>query len=121
MDRFSFGDSPEMADRLLGLVLAGKKTATTSALSDPTIAHNDIGKRWIVLDGKGKERAIIETAELRIVPFMEVDEAFARDEGEGDLTLSYWRKVHEDFFRREGVYSPDMKVVCERFKLVEAL
>lgn len=27
---FSFGDSPEMADELLALVLSGKKTATVS-------------------------------------------------------------------------------------------
>ena len=31
-ERFSFGDSPEMADELLALVLAGKKTATVSVI-----------------------------------------------------------------------------------------
>ena len=32
--QFSFGDSPELADELLSLVLAGKKTATCGALRE---------------------------------------------------------------------------------------
>ena len=32
--RFSFGDTPELKDSLLALVLAGKKTATCGALRD---------------------------------------------------------------------------------------
>ena len=30
---FAFGDSPELADELLALVLAGRKTATCAALA----------------------------------------------------------------------------------------
>jgi uncharacterized protein YhfF len=33
LERFAFGDSPQMADALLALVLAGTKTATCSALA----------------------------------------------------------------------------------------
>ena len=48
-----FGDSPELMDELLELVLRGKKTATCWAASegDKGVA---IGKRWIVKDGQGR-------------------------------------------------------------------
>src|SRR5262245_11916988 len=108
MDGFSFGDTPEMVDKLLELVLAGKKTATTSSWKEELANNNWKGKQWIVLDGKGVKRAVIETTELKKCRFDEVNETFVRDEGEGDLTLEYWRNEHEAFFRREGTYSPDM-------------
>jgi uncharacterized protein YhfF len=44
-----------------------------------------------------------------------------RDEGEGDLSLAYWRKEHEAYFRREGTFSEDMEVYCMRFRVVEVL
>ena len=44
---------------------------------------------------------------------------FARAEGEGDLTYAWWRDAHEAYYRREGTWAPGMKVVCERFELVE--
>lgn len=33
--------------------------------------------------------------------FMEVNEAHAYKEGEGDRSLAYWRKVHEEAFTKE--------------------
>lgn len=110
-----------MADRLLGLVLAGVKTATTSSCSDPAIQHSDVGKQWTILDGQGQSRAIIEITKQTVRKFNEVDADHARKEGEGDGSLEYWRTVHKKFFTKEGTYSPDMKVVCEEFKLVKKL
>lgn len=122
--RFSFGDGPAMADELLALVLAGTKTATCGALSqfgEGGEPMPQVGRRDIVLDGRGRPAAVIETIEVTIKRFDEVDEQFARDEGEGDRTLAYWRAAHETYFARNGGFSPDMKVVFERFKLVEVL
>ncbi|MFX5656784.1 ASCH domain-containing protein [Acinetobacter baumannii] len=42
-----------------------------------------------------------------------------RAEGEGDLSAQYWREGHQTYFEREGVFAPDMPLVCERFELVE--
>ena len=47
--------------------------------------------------------------------------AFAYDEGEGDRSLAYWRSEHERFFRKYDVFSEDMLLVCERFRLIEIL
>jgi uncharacterized protein YhfF len=121
---FSFGDSPEMADELLALVLAGKKTATCGALASfppGSDAMPVAGRRDVVLDGKGRRAAVIETLEVEIRRFDQVDERFARDEGEGDGTLGWWRDAHRRYFERNGGFSPDMQLVCERFMLVERL
>lgn len=121
---FSFGDSPEMADDLLALVLAGTKTATCGALRDfgPGGAEPPkVGRRDIVLDGRGRPAAVIETLEVTIRRFDEIDERFAHDEGEGLRSLVEWRAGHRDYFERNGGWSPDMELICERFRLVEAL
>ncbi|GLS29741.1 Uncharacterized protein YhfF [Mesorhizobium albiziae] len=118
---FAFGDSPELADELLALVLSGRKTATCGALRDYGVAEPMpvVGRRDVVLDGQGRRAAVIETVEAIQRRFDEVDAAFARDEGEGDLSHEYWRKAHEAYFARNGGFSPDMILVCERFRLVE--
>ena len=63
LDSFAFGDTPELANELLALVLAGKKTATCWAVSGG-LNGVEVGKRWIVNDVEGRPRAIIETIEL---------------------------------------------------------
>jgi len=124
LEQFAFGDTSEMADELLALVVAGTKTATCSALSaygakgEPI---DEVGKRGIVLDGHGRPACVIETCEVAIKRFDEVDAAFAYDEGEGDRSLAYWRSEHERFFRKYDVFSEDMLLVCERFRLIEIL
>lgn len=108
LERFSFGDSPAMADELLALVLTGRKTATCWAARD--FGPTPVGARSVILDGVGKPRAIIEAIEVRLVRFCYVDDVFARDEGEGDLTLSWWRDAHRRFFERNGGFSDDMEL-----------
>lgn len=122
--RFSFGDTPEMADALLELVLSSAKTATCSALRDYGFAGEALplaGQFSIVEDGSCKAVAVIEIIEVEIRRFEEIDAAFAFDEGEGDRTLEDWRRGHEEYFRRNGGFSPDMELVCERFRLVRVL
>lgn len=121
---FSFGDSPDMADALLALVLQGKKTATCGAARDfgPGKAEPPVvGRQDIVLDGAGRPRAVIETVEVTRRAFKDIDEAFARDEGEGLLTLADWREGHRAYFERNGGWTADMDLICERFRLVEVL
>ncbi len=120
MQSFTFGDNPIMADELLQLVLIGKKTATCWAATNKTGA-NPVGTHMIIKDSLGRERAVIETIECNKRRFNEVDESFAHDEGEGDRTLAYWRKEHQDYFTREGLYTDTMEVFCERFKLVKII
>ncbi len=121
-----FGDGVALADELGGLVASGIKTGTCSSLWEWQAEGNpipEVGLVTIVLDGKGQPLCIIETTEVTQRRFDEVDADFARAEGEGDLSLEYWRNAHQTFFSRTlpkiGMqFSTDMPLVCERFKLI---
>ena len=116
---FAFGDSPDLADELIELVLKGVKTATCSTEDEPNVST--AGERWIVLDGRGDPRCVIESTEVSYRRYSEVDAAFAYDEGEGDRSLAYWRDAHRRYFGRLGKFGEDMMLMCERFRLVEIL
>lgn len=119
LERFAFGDGPEMADRLLAFVLSGAKTATCWSAADGPQTH--VGKRMVVNDGAGRPRAVIETLSLEQRRFDEAPLAFALAEGEGDETLQDWRDGHRAYFERNGGFAPDMMLWCERFRLVEEI
>jgi len=124
LPRWSFGDNPKLADELLALVLAGAKTATCGALwqyERDGVAIPAVGERSIVLDGEHRPRCVIETTEVEVKRFDQIDAQFACEEGEGDRSYAYWRDAHETYFRRQGQFSTDMLVVCERFRVIEKL
>ncbi|WP_096423355.1 ASCH domain-containing protein [Microcella alkaliphila] len=121
-----FGDSPTLADELLGLVLDGTKRAT-AALVVEFIAEGEalprIGSHWIACDGAGVPRVVLRSTEFRLATFDEVDERFAFDEGEDDRTLATWREGHRRYWERTaaargGTWSPEQQIVLERFTVV---
>jgi uncharacterized protein YhfF len=92
---WAFGDGPELADELGALVLTGRKTATCFALwevvaGEETMAR--VGDRSVILDGRDEPLCVIETTEVAVRRFDEVDDGFAREEGEGDRSLEYWAR-----------------------------
>ena len=121
-----WGDSPEMADELGALIADGIKTATCSALWEYEAEDEplpQVGLKSIVLDGKGDPLCIVETTEVEVRPYEEVDAGFAYEEGEGDRSLEYWREAHWRFFSRTlpnigKEPTTDMPLVCERFRVV---
>lgn len=119
LESFSFGDTPALADELAVLVLAGTKTATCWAASDGALTH--VGKEMVWLSGSGQPLAVIETVELTLRRFNEVDAAFAYDEGEGDRSLEHWRQAHRRYFTRLGKFAEDMLLNCERFRVVDRI
>ena len=116
LESFAFGDSPQLADELLALVLEGKKRATCWAVAEG-LKGAEIGKCMVARDGAGHPRAVLRTVELSERRFDKVDEAFAFEEGEGDRSLAYWRAAHQRYFTRLKLYQPDMMLWCERFSL----
>lgn len=121
-----WGDSPEMADELGSLIAQEAKTATCSALWEWEAEGNPIpqeGLITIVVDGRREPLCIVETVEVTVRKYNDVDAEFTHAEGEGDLSLNYWREAHEKFFSRVlpkigRKYSEDMPLVCERFRLI---
>lgn len=126
VDWFGFGDSPRLADALASEVVDGMKRATAGLVVEMRADNEPMpapGQHWIVVDGGGHPRAVIQTREVRVAPFATVDEAFAWDEGEGDRSLSWWRAAHIKEFSRScerlgAVWSEDLDVVFERFEAV---
>jgi uncharacterized protein YhfF len=121
-----YGDNPQLANELIQLVLLGKKTATCGSLWEREAEGDplpNVGDVWVELDGEGNAVCITETTEVTIRKYNEVDADFAREEGEGDLSLDYWREAHRDYFsrvlRKIGKdFSEDMPLVCERFRVI---
>lgn len=101
-DAWAFGATADQADDLLGLVLSGVKTATSSALSSYKAEDEPlptVGELSIVCDGHGRPRALLRITDVTVTNFEDVPERHAFAEGEGDRTLAYWRRAHEEFFR----------------------
>jgi uncharacterized protein YhfF len=121
-----FGDSRELADELLALVIDGPKRATAAALADLEQDQTPVpvpGGLSIATDGHGRARAVLRTTDVRVGPLSSVDDAFAWDEGEGDRTRRTWLADHEAFFARflpsiGLAFDPDMLTVFERFELL---
>jgi uncharacterized protein YhfF len=116
LERFAFGDSPALADKLAALVLDGSKRATCWAAVDGPLT--EVGKRMVMLDGAGRPRAVVETVGLVKKRFHEVDTAFAWEEGEGNRSLEAWRDAHRRFFTRKGQFAENMLLYCERFRVI---
>ncbi|GAB3765421.1 ASCH domain-containing protein [Ramlibacter monticola] len=125
-EAFALGDSAEMAGYLAGLVLEGTKRATASLAwtyqsnGKPRPKPGDLS---ILMSWSRRPLCILETTAVDVVAFMEVPAEFALLEGEGDKTLSTWRRNHEVFFARECARigrspSPSMPIVCEHFSVV---
>lgn len=114
------------SDHLLDLVLQGKKTATCSGHLFYEKEQEPLprtGQYAVILNSDEEPKAIIEITHVDVMPMNEVPEAFAKAEGEGDLSYDYWYKSHQEFFTAElkpyGLeFKEDMLLVCERFKLV---
>lgn len=123
MEAWAYGDAP---DELAALTLAGVKTATASAHALYALEGSDMprtGDLSVILDGRGEAVCIVRNVRVTIVPYRDVDARQAWLEGEGDRSLTYWRRVHEAFFRRElaraGLpFTEDVAVVCEEFEVV---
>lgn len=127
-EAWMFGDGTEaMGDEMGELVVKGIKTGTCSAECVYPLENElppQAGQYDIVLDGRNEPLAIIKYTNVEVLPMNEVSEAFARSEGEGDLSYDYWYKGHETFFTWElGLYglifTPELRVVCQTFEVVD--
>jgi len=125
-DAYHFCDDEENANLCAQLVLQGDKRASAGLLwgyeaeDEPLPSVRDLA---VITDWDDVPQCIIEITSVEICPFNEVSEAFACEEGEGDESLEFWRRVHWEFFSQECQEigkTPDegMPVVLERFKVV---
>jgi uncharacterized protein YhfF len=112
----------ELRRELVDAVLRGKKTSTAGLLEEyeaDGVKPQPVGARATLLGYDNDPVAVIEVTETRVVPAEEIDEQFARDEGEGYKSVEEWRVAHESFFGRS--IEADTQIVAIRFRLVERI
>ena len=122
-ETFRFGDNERLCAELIGLVVAGKKTATCGAARDFEEAGEAlpvVGRRDIALHWDGRPAVVIETVSVTRQRYCDVDADFALAEGEND-TLEGWQADHRAYFERNGGWHPEMALICERFRVVEVV
>ncbi|WP_205826017.1 2'-5' RNA ligase family protein [Microbispora catharanthi] len=119
-----------LRDRLVAAILSGDKTATAGLLADYEHCGDPlpvVGRWAALIDSAGRRVALLETTQVRVAPIREIDEAFARDEGEGYDTVAQWRAAHERFWTGPEmsavlggppVVDDDTLIVAERFRLL---
>lgn len=134
MEHAEFGVPGPLRDRLVGAILCGAKTATTSLL----IAYQttgerlpEVGQRQSVLDSNGDGIAVIKTTDVRRLRLSEVDLQHTVAEGEGYSTVAQWRAEHEQFWHSdhmritlgdsEFTVDDGTIVVAERFHLMRRI
>jgi uncharacterized protein YhfF len=106
-------------NELISLVLANKKRATTSLYTD----DNDlpiIGEESIICYDDDSCACTVKTKDYKIMRFKDMTEELAKLEGEGDLSLNYWRVVHNKFFKSfDKNFNDDSKIVFEIFEVID--
>lgn len=121
-----YGDSPDLSQSLLALIVEGRKRAGTGllwAMEAENEALPQVGQIEIVVDHRNEPALITRITQVQVLPYGEVTAEYAAIEGEGDGSLAFWREAHWAFFSREcrrigREPSWAMPVVCSVFELL---
>lgn len=121
-----FCDNEKDANACAKLVKKGVKRAISPSLlglQHRKEALPKIGDFMIITDWEGVAQSIVRTTKVTLKPFFSIDDQYARTEGEGDKSLTYWKKTHWEYYTRElasfgRVPRDSMIVVCQEFEKV---
>lgn len=101
-DVLTFGSTSAQADTITALILSGHKTITASSfelLAKEQAPLPQAGAFSILVNGKHQPTAVLYIEDVRIQPFLAVDEQVARQAGATSLTA--WRSAHKETFSRQ--------------------
>ncbi len=125
----TFGDPrfADYGDHVTQLAIDETKRATAHLAMDFEIngvERRQAGDYWVILWENMAPACLLKMVKVEVRPFNQVDAAFAAREGEGDGSLAYWSRIHEDYFKLQlGVWGRewrnDLPVVLESFDLVK--
>lgn len=122
----AFAGNRRTTDGLLALYLAGKKSAGSGLVKDYLTAGDPlpkVGDYWIALDSRNRPRCLLKTVRVEMNIFKSLPKRIAVAEGEGDLSIAHWKRVHKKFYSpfltKWGIENiEDAEVITEHFKLV---
>jgi uncharacterized protein YhfF len=131
LSRVEFAFPGPVRDKLVGAILSGQKTTTSSLVLEYQREGEPLpeaGQLFAVVDSQDQPVAAIELTEVRVVRLADVDLQHALDEGEGDESVAQWRAGHERFWHSaeiraelgdpEFMVNDDTLVLAQRFRLV---
>jgi len=119
---FAEGSSESVMDRLLGLVLDGKKTATATPYPLYKDCVPKVGDLCVITNWEGEPFCVIKTKKIDIRPFKEMTWDLVRLEGE-DETLESWQSAHRWWYTQHSKlksyeFSEEMLIIFEQFEVV---
>ena len=113
-DRWTFGID---VDRLVNLVLDGKKTATTSLYELDNVSK--VGDISILTDSKDNNICFIKTINVIITEFRNITWDLAELEGE-NKSLNEWKESHMNYFNIiDPNFNENTKVIFEVFEVIK--
>ena len=123
---FSDPRNSTLTDEIAELARQGKKRGTAHLALDfekNRVPQRKPGEYLIVLNVALEPLCVVRCTNIAVVPFREVTAEFAASEGEGDLSLEYWGRVHKRYFLKQLTewdmeWDDSLEVVCESFELV---
>lgn len=105
-------------DKLVDLVLSGKKTATTFLYNENDI--QSINEESILVFDNEKKACVIKTREIIITEFKNIGKELSNLEGEGNF--EEWKNSHFKYFKSINPnFNEDTKVVFKIFEMKENL
>ncbi|MFD1343122.1 ASCH domain-containing protein [Litorisediminicola beolgyonensis] len=117
--RYRPGDGPALNAEILGLMRAGRKTATCAALSEFSEAEPapEPGRVDIALDWAGQPALATRTLAVEQLRWDEMDEARVPPQGEF-RDLADWRAGYRAYLTRAGRFREDLPLIYETFAVV---
>ncbi len=97
---FGYEGDDGLGERLVGLVLEGRKTVSTSLAREWELEGGPprIGQRLDVLDGSGRRRATVEVTQVMVVPFSIIDDDVVAAELAAEESAEDWRDAQRAFY-----------------------
>lgn len=114
LDRWTFGID---VDRLVNLVLDGKKTATTCLYEIDNVSK--AGNISILTDSKNNNVCFIKTINVIITEFKNITWNLAKLEG-ANKSLNEWKESHMNYFNKiDPNFNKKNKVIFEVFEVIK--
>lgn len=122
LEKWHFHNNQKDCDYLFNLVKTKAKTATSYLFikkEDLTIKS----EYSILTNWDESEKILLKTTKIYKTKFKDITKTHAFKEGEGDKTLTYYKNVHEEFFKKECeklniTFDENTEIVCEEFEIV---
>lgn len=119
------GNTPELCDRLLGMVERGEKTGLFSrpAELEAVGVMPVVGDHVVFVDFAGEPRCLARMEECRRMRFGDVGPGETACESPAARDLATWRRIHGGYWERVlaaegGRFTDDLELLFQRFRVL---